>query len=116
MADAKQRERATLDTPLLRETITEAIALPPQPPATDEALQQKARERMATGTPAPSAAPVPAAVAPSGRFAVRVRTGHPTGVYRRAGMQFSGFADVFMDEVPDAIKNDDWLVVKEVTS
>jgi len=46
-------------------------------------------------------------------FEVRVKPGHPSGTYRRAGKVFTTTAAVLLDEVPDVIRNDPWLVVTE---
>jgi len=47
-------------------------------------------------------------------YEVVLKPKHPTGVYHRAGMVFSHAMPVMMDKVPDAVKKDAWLVVKEV--
>lgn len=46
-------------------------------------------------------------------YDVRVKPGHPTGAYRRAGLVFSVHDAVRLDEVPDEIRTDPWLIVTE---
>ena len=45
---------------------------------------------------------------------VTLKQGHPTGVYHRAGMEFTRAAPVRMQKVPEAVAKDPWLVVTEV--
>lgn len=47
-------------------------------------------------------------------FEVRVKTGHPTGTYRRAGMTFSMTESTKLDAVPKAVRDDPWLVVSKL--
>lgn len=49
-----------------------------------------------------------------GQFAVRLDPQHPAGKYQRGGVRFVAGADVFFESVPDAIKNDPWLMVTEI--
>lgn len=52
----------------------------------------------------------------SPRYAVVVSPRHPTGVYHRAGLTFSRGEPTLLTEVPEAIKNDGWLIVTEATA
>ena len=47
-------------------------------------------------------------------FEVSLKPRHPTGVYHRAGIEFSRSAPVLLEKVPKAVQDDPWLVVKEV--
>ena len=47
-------------------------------------------------------------------FSVLLKPSHPTGVYHRAGMEFTRGAAVLMETVPEAIEKDEWLVVTKV--
>lgn len=49
-------------------------------------------------------------------FKVALRTGHPTGIYRRAGIEFSASAPTRLEEVPEAVARDPWLLVSEDNS
>jgi len=48
-------------------------------------------------------------------FEVRLKPGHPTGVYRRAGLQFSASAPTILapEQMQGAITHDPWLIVTE---
>lgn len=46
-------------------------------------------------------------------YEIRLKPGHPTGVYHRAGMIFHPIEPVMMEKVPDAVMNDAWLIVSE---
>ena len=46
-------------------------------------------------------------------FEVKLKPGHPTGTYRRAGMEFTP-EPVKMDKVPAAVAKDPWLVVTQI--
>jgi len=46
-------------------------------------------------------------------FEVRLKPGHPTGTYRRAGMEFTA-APVKLGSVPAAVAKDPWLLVTEI--
>ena len=47
-------------------------------------------------------------------FEVRLKPGHPTGIYHRAGIEFSASAPTVLEQVPKAVRKDPWLIVKEV--
>ena len=47
-------------------------------------------------------------------FEVLLKAGHPTGSYRRAGMEFGRGQPVKMPTVPQAVRDDTWLVVTEM--
>lgn len=47
-------------------------------------------------------------------FEVKLRSGHPTGSYRRGGKLFQRGVVVRMDRVPKAIADDKWLMVSEI--
>lgn len=49
-------------------------------------------------------------------FKVTLKRGHPTGTYRRAGIEFTSSAPVILPEVPEAVAKDSWLTVTEVES
>lgn len=49
-------------------------------------------------------------------YEVRLKPGHPSGMYHRAGLTFSASAPTRMDEVPAAVATDPWLIVSEVPS
>lgn len=49
-------------------------------------------------------------------YEVRLKPGHPTGVYHRAGLTFSRGEPTLLTEVSEAIKNDGWLIVTEVAA
>lgn len=52
---------------------------------------------------------------PQARYTVRLKPGHPTGVYRRAGLTFSATAPTLIDgEVPAAVAADAWLLVRAI--
>ena len=46
-------------------------------------------------------------------FEVRLKPGHPTGTYHRAGMTFPS-EPVKLEKVPPAVAKDPWLIVTEV--
>ena len=46
-------------------------------------------------------------------YEIRLKPGHPTGVYHRAGIEFSISSPTFLEKVPDAVMNDAWLIVSE---
>lgn len=46
-------------------------------------------------------------------FEVRLKPGHPTGTYRRAGREFTD-EPVKMELVPPAVAKDPWLIVTEI--
>jgi hypothetical protein len=48
------------------------------------------------------------------QYAIRVRKGHPIGIYRRSGRVFQVNADVVLDEseLTDAIRDDAWLELR----
>ena len=48
------------------------------------------------------------------RFAVRLDPQHPGIVYSRARVRFSKTKDMFFEQVPEAVKNDPWLMVTPV--
>ena len=47
-------------------------------------------------------------------FEVRLKPGHPTGVYHRGGIEFTASAPVQLEKAPKAVREDSWLVVTEV--
>jgi hypothetical protein len=47
-------------------------------------------------------------------YEVTVKQGHPTGVRNRAGMIFTAGGPVLLQEVPQAVRDDPWLIVTEV--
>jgi hypothetical protein len=44
-------------------------------------------------------------------FTVRLKPGHPTGVYHRAGIMFTATAPTVLDTVPVEVTYDPWLLV-----
>ena len=44
-------------------------------------------------------------------YEARLKPGHPTGVYRRAGGIFYTTGGTFLEEVPPEIANDPWIIV-----
>lgn len=44
-------------------------------------------------------------------YAVRLKRGHPTGTYHRAGLSFSAKKETELDEIPEAVAADPWLEV-----
>jgi len=46
-------------------------------------------------------------------FQVNLKPGHPTGVYHRAGLEFTASGPVELEEVPEAVRKDPWLIVTE---
>jgi outer membrane biosynthesis protein TonB len=47
-------------------------------------------------------------------FEVKLKSGHPTGSYMRAGIRFYASAPTALETVPDAVRADPWLVVTEI--
>lgn len=47
-------------------------------------------------------------------YEIRLKPGHPTGEYRRSGLTFTVTGVVRLDEVPDAVRDDPWLIVSAV--
>ena len=47
-------------------------------------------------------------------FEVTLKPGHPTGTYRRGGHVFHASQPTVLEKVPDAVKEDSWLVVKPI--
>lgn len=47
-------------------------------------------------------------------YSVVVKQGHPTGIYRRAGIEFHIKEPKMLSELPEAVASDPWLVVTEV--
>lgn len=47
-------------------------------------------------------------------FEVTLKAGHPTGTYRRGGHVFRSNPPTVLETVPDAVKQDPWLIVKVV--
>lgn len=50
---------------------------------------------------------------PTKMYEIRLKPGHPTGVYHRAGIEFSISSPTFLEKVPDAVMKDFWLIVSE---
>jgi hypothetical protein len=50
---------------------------------------------------------------PPQRYEIRLKPGHPTGIYHRAGLEFSASTPTYLEEVPDAVANDAWLIVSQ---
>ena len=46
-------------------------------------------------------------------FEVKLKAGHPTGTYRRAGIVFLAGEVKKLNKLPDAVKKDPWLEVSE---
>jgi len=47
-------------------------------------------------------------------FSVALKPGHPTGVRHRAGLVFSASAPTLLEEIPEAVRADAWLIVTDV--
>lgn len=47
-------------------------------------------------------------------FEVRLKTGHPTGTYHRAGIEFSASAPKRLEQIPKEVRKDPWLIVSVV--
>lgn len=45
-------------------------------------------------------------------YAIRLKPGHPTGVYHRAGLAFSASSPTYLETVPAAVANDPWLRIE----
>lgn len=48
------------------------------------------------------------------QYEVRLKPGHPSGVYHRAGLIFSASGPTLLDAVPEAVAIDPWLIVTAV--
>lgn len=46
-------------------------------------------------------------------YEVKVKPGHPAGIFRRAGMTFTA-EPVKLDKVPEAVVKEPWLIVTEI--
>ena len=44
-------------------------------------------------------------------FEVKLKPGHPTGLYHRAGIEFSAGGPTFLEEVSEDLVRDRWLIV-----
>jgi hypothetical protein len=47
-------------------------------------------------------------------YDVRLKPGHPTGEFHRAGLTFSVNGAVRLDVLPEAVRMEPWLIVSEV--
>lgn len=45
------------------------------------------------------------------RYEVKLKPGHPSGVYRRGGMQFHRTAPAFIEDRVEPFVSDPWLIV-----
>lgn len=46
-------------------------------------------------------------------YEIKLKPGHPTGTYHRAGMTFTA-EPVRMEKVPEAVAKDPWLIVSKI--